>query len=102
MALEDVIVGEMLEAFLGLLPWEEIHLVILDPAPEEIARRERERAKNAYHKGWSVGALHRILHSETPRHGLWLDSGRLTPEETVDATLRDRAAARLRVRHAAR
>lgn len=99
--IEDVIIGEMPDAFLRLLPWADVHLVVLDPAPEEIARRERERAKNAYHKGWTVDALHRILHTETPRHGLWLDTSRLSPEETVDAILSNRDASRLHLREVA-
>ena len=87
--IEDVIIGPMLDEFLSLLPWPRVHVVVLDPDPQEVARREQARAKNAYGKSWSIEALHRILREQTPRRGLWLDSSRLTPDETVDAILAD-------------
>jgi chloramphenicol 3-O-phosphotransferase len=87
--IEDVIIGEMLEQFLELLPWSEVHLVVLNPDADELARRERLRGKNAYGTVWSVAALARILNEETPRLGKWLDSSHQAPEQTVDAILAD-------------
>jgi predicted kinase len=81
--LEDVIIGEMLERFLALLPWPRVHLIVLNPDEREIVRREEERSKIAYDATWSVGNLRRILEEETPRHGRWLDSSGQTPDETV-------------------
>lgn len=85
--IDDVIVGEMLERFLAMLPWHEVHLVVLDPELSAIRRREAERSKSAYDRTWTAGGLHRILHEQTSRLGWWLDSTRLTPGTTVDAIL---------------
>jgi chloramphenicol 3-O-phosphotransferase len=87
--IEDVIIGEMLEQFLALLPWPEVHLVVLNPTADEIARREHLRGKNAYGTNWTVAALIRIVEEETPRLGRWIDSTRQLPEQTVDAILAD-------------
>jgi cytidylate kinase len=90
--IEDVIIGPMFDEFLSLIPWPQAHVVVLDPDLEEVARRERERTKSAYGASWSISALQRILREQTPRLGLWLDTSRLTPDETVDAILADPAA----------
>lgn len=94
--LEDVVIGEMLERFLALLPWPQVHLIVLNPDPTEIARREKERDKTGYGAVWSVSGLHRVLTDETPRVGRWLDSTHLTPAETVDSILADLAASAVR------
>ncbi|HEY2273846.1 MAG TPA: AAA family ATPase [Jatrophihabitantaceae bacterium] len=85
--IEDVIIGEMLIAFLAAVPWPRIRLVMLCATPAEITRREELRAKDGYGGVWSVAALYRIFDEETPRLGLWLDSTGMTPDETTDAIL---------------
>ncbi|WP_353649164.1 phosphotransferase [Nakamurella sp. A5-74] len=85
--IEDVIIGEMLEHFLAMLPWPEVHLVVLNPELVEIVKREEGRSKNAYNAAWRATELHRILREQTSRRGWWIDSTRLTAEETVDAVL---------------
>lgn len=97
---EDVIIGEVLTDFLAMVPVEEFHLVFLDPAVEAIADREEGRSKAAYGDGdrWSIEGLRRVLHEETDRIGLWLDSTHLSAEQTVDRVLADPGASLVRRR----
>jgi len=95
---EDVIIGPILREFLRLIPVPEFHLVFLDPDAAAIERRERERDKFAYGPGrWSVAGLQAILREETDRIGLWLDTTRLTAEQTVEAIVSDLDASRVRL-----
>jgi predicted kinase len=93
---EDVIIGPALRDFLDLVPVPELHLVFLDPDAAVIERRERERDKTAYGAGkWSADGLLVLLHEETERIGLWLDSTRLSAEQTVAAITADLDASRV-------
>ncbi|MFE4569775.1 AAA family ATPase [Paenibacillus chitinolyticus] len=84
--MQDVVVGRVLSDFLSLLEDRPLYVIVLCPGEEEVARREAARSKKGYGE-WTVSALNGVLHGETPRVGLWLDSTGLTPEETVDAIL---------------
>lgn len=64
-----------------------LHVVVLVPSPEAIAAREAGRKKRAY-GAWTPADLDRALRAGTPRIGLWLDTSRQTPQETVDVILR--------------
>ncbi len=87
-AFSDNVLGAMLGELPGMVPCERFHLVVLDPEPAEVARRDREREKTAYTpENGSFGWLREVL-AETPRIGLWLDTTRQTPEETVATILR--------------
>jgi cytidylate kinase len=92
---EDVIIGQVLRGFLPLVPVPEMHLVFLDPSGEAVAERDRDRTKTAYGERWNVRQLRDVLHLETARIGLWLDSSELTAEETVDRILNDLDASRV-------
>ncbi|RED31441.1 AAA family ATPase [Paenibacillus sp. VMFN-D1] len=92
---QDVIVGRVLEDFLSFLQSRPVYLVVLCPSPEEVERREAQRAKKGY-GAWTVDALNHVLHDETPRLGLWLDSSSLTPGETVDKIMSGIAEAKIR------
>jgi predicted kinase len=95
---EDVIIGSVLRDFLELIPVPEFHLVFLDPDAAAIERRERERYGTAYEAGkFSAGALQALLREETERIGLWLDTTRLSAEQTVDAIVTDLDASRVRL-----
>lgn len=96
--LEDVILGSMAVRFLELVPWPEIHFVMLTPSLEAVARREQGRAKKAYSQGWSVRALGAVLERDTPAFGWWLDSTDLTAEQTAERILTGAGASRIRVR----
>ncbi|MGP3969813.1 AAA family ATPase [Streptomyces sp. 6N223] len=83
---QDVVLGADLPAYLAMVRTRPRYAVVLAPGPEAVARREAGRAKRGY-GAWTIEALDRALREETPRLGLWLDTSRLTPEETVDAIL---------------
>ncbi|MFF3732650.1 AAA family ATPase [Streptomyces sp. NPDC002476] len=84
---QDVVLGEELNAYLELVRTRPLYVVVLAPEPEAVARREAGRAKSGYGAGWTVEALDRVLREETPRIGLWLDTTGWTVEQTVDAVL---------------
>jgi predicted kinase len=79
---EDVFAGPMLGEFLRLLDYRPLHVVVLLPTEEAIARREKARASDGY-SAWTVAELYRIFAQETERLGLWLDTSDQTPEQTV-------------------
>jgi chloramphenicol 3-O-phosphotransferase len=85
-ALEDVVAGPMLEQFRASIRGRPCHVVVLLPSLEAVTAREAARARRGY-GAWTVEQLYEIFVNETPRVGLWLDTTRLTPSETVDAIL---------------
>ncbi|MDT0317577.1 phosphotransferase-like protein [Streptomyces millisiae] len=91
---QDVVLGEDLVHYVGLVRTRPLYVVVLAPGQEAVARREAGRGKKGY-GAWSVAELDRSLREETPRLGLWLDTSAQTPEETVDAVLRRLAEARV-------
>ncbi|WP_243794048.1 AAA family ATPase [Saccharopolyspora gloriosae] len=84
---QDVVLGEHLTELAGTIKSRPLLLVVLAPQPEEIGTREAGRGKVAYDE-WSVRALDEVLHRDTPRLGLWLDTTGQTPEQTVEEILR--------------
>lgn len=89
---QDIVLGEMLPEFVGLVKSRPLFVIVLTPRPEAVEAREAARRKSGYAgaASWSVARLDRVLREETPRLGLWLDSSDQTPEETV-AEILDRA-----------
>ncbi|HET7627666.1 MAG TPA: AAA family ATPase [Bacillales bacterium] len=85
--LQDVIIGPMLNEMLQLISARPLYLTVLCPDAAEVARREARRGKTGYGR-FAIEQLNRVLHEETEKRGLWLDSTRLTAEETVDEILR--------------
>ena len=92
---EDVIIGQVLRQFLGLVPVPEMQLVFLDPNTASLSERDANRTKTAYGERWNVRQLRDVMHLETARIGLWLDSTELSAEQTVDAILADLSASRV-------
>lgn len=84
---QDIIIGEGLAQVLPLYAKHSIHLVVLCPSPEAVAAREAGRNKTGYGDLAWIEQFDRVLHTETPRLGLWLDSSDLTVAETVDHIL---------------
>lgn len=84
--LQDVIIGPALAGFVELVPHRPFSLIVLAPAPAEVARREQDRPKTGY-TGFTPAQLDAILRSSTPALGYWLDSTGLTLAETVDRAL---------------
>jgi predicted kinase len=92
--LQDVMVGPMLGEVLDLVTVEPVHLVVLAPSVETVARREAARPKTAYGR-FTIEEFDRLLREETPHQGLWLDTSELTVDQTVDELLRRADESRL-------
>ncbi|KUO18356.1 AAA family ATPase [Streptomyces dysideae] len=91
---QDVVLGEDLAAYVGLVRTRPLCVVVLAPGPEVVVAREAGRAKTGY-GAWTVEALDGALRARTPRIGLWVDSSELTVGETVEAILAGRERARV-------
>jgi hypothetical protein len=52
-----------------------------------VATREAGRGKRGYGNEAEIQAFDRVLRTETPQIGLWLDSSSLSVAETVDTIL---------------
>lgn len=83
---QDVILGADLPAFVTMIRSRPLHVVVLAPDAGAVEARERLRPKTGY-GDITVADLDAALRHETPRIGLWLDSSRQTPEQTVDEIL---------------
>ncbi|MEV0198720.1 AAA family ATPase [Nonomuraea sp. NPDC050691] len=82
----DVALGEDLAHFVSLITAQPLRVVVLAPDAAAVERREAERPKTGY-GAWTVADLDGALRDETPRVGLWLDTSRQSPAETVDEIL---------------
>jgi hypothetical protein len=71
----DVVGGPLLEEVAA--SYERV--VVLLPEERVVRSRRGER-----HTSW----IYRLFADETPRIGMWLDNGDLTPEQTAAAILR--------------
>lgn len=80
---QDVVVGPVLSEVVAMFKGYPLHVVVLCPSPESIAKREATRDKTGY-GGVSIDQLQKAL-EETPRIGLWIDSSAQKVEETVSA-----------------
>jgi chloramphenicol 3-O-phosphotransferase len=83
---QDVILGEHLAGMIAMIEGRPLLVVVLAPAPGVIASREAGRGKVAYGR-FTIERLDEVLRRETPRLGLWLDTGAQTPGETVEEIL---------------
>lgn len=84
---QDVILGPHLLYTVQAIRSRPLLVVVLAPAPDAVASREASRDKSAYGRV-EIDGLNRVLHEQTPRLGLWLDTTNHSPEETVDEVLR--------------
>ena len=80
---QDNYYGPALEHMMEFMGEYPVQVVALCPDCETIRRREAGRSKTGY-TGFDVEPLYDSFMKETPRTGLWIDSSRLTPDETVD------------------
>jgi cytidylate kinase len=82
---QDIIIGETLantvEAFQGY----PLSIFVLCPDRKAIAARESARDKTGYASRDEIDFFDRVLQTETPRLGTWLDNSDLTVVETVAA-----------------
>lgn len=92
---QDIVLGEDLTRYVARVRARPLYVVVLAPSAAAVRDREAERPKTGY-GAWTVDALDRDLREETPRTGLWLDTSRQTPQETVAAILAGLPEARIR------
>lgn len=85
---EDIVIGRHLVEFVRSLRARPLHVVVLVPDEATVRRREAEREKIAYDDVWTPAALNAVVHRDTPRIGLWLDTSTQTAEETVEQVLK--------------
>ncbi|GLZ79484.1 hypothetical protein Afil01_42910 [Actinorhabdospora filicis] len=95
----DIMFGADVERWMEAVAGHERHLVVLDPSVDAVVARERGRGSNAY-RDWPADLTEAVAMMRedlltTPKRGLWLDSGDLTAEETVDRILDGGATASL-------
>jgi cytidylate kinase len=84
---QDVIIGDVLDDYVGFIKSRPLVVVVLAPRPEVVVRRERTRSKTAYDDLAAVAELDEIFRRETPRIGMWIDNSEQQPAETVDVIL---------------
>ncbi|WP_020121212.1 AAA family ATPase [Streptomyces canus] len=92
---QDVVLGEDLTAYVGLVRTRPLYVVVLAPDAGTVAARETGRTKTGYGPAWTVAALAEALRESTPPIGLWLDTSAQTPVQTVEAILSGRERARV-------
>ena len=92
---QDVVLGEDLTAYVGLVRTRPLYVVVLAPDAATVAAREAGRAKTGYGPAWTVSGLDEALRDSTPRIGLWLDTSAQTPAQTVEEILAGRERAKV-------
>lgn len=80
--LDEIAIGGRLAELRAQLPSRPLLFVQLTPSLEVLQSRNAGRETDAY---WQAEELDRVLRTETPRDGLWLDNSAWTPEQTADA-----------------
>lgn len=81
---QDIIIGDDLRRVVGLLGERTVHVIVLSPSTDVLARRDMGRHKRGYGDGWTPEMLDRQLRESTQGIGLWLDTSDLTVDETVE------------------
>ena len=82
---QDVVVGPVLDEYVGLLRSRPLIVVVVVPRLDAVAERERTRLKIGYRDDVAtMSQMDAALRSDTSCLGLWLDTSDQTPNETVD------------------
>lgn len=84
---QDVVIGPFLSEFVEMIRNRPLFVVVLTPNEKTIEEREASRSKTGY-GAWTIPHLNKILQTETPKLGMWIDSSEQTPQETVEEILR--------------
>jgi predicted kinase len=92
---QDIVIGKDLQRLVQSFADLELHVVILTPEAATVATRDAGRTKTGYGPGFSADQFDRAFREETPRLGLMLDSGAMTPETTVERIVANLEAARV-------
>jgi len=88
-AYQDIIIGPALAEVVALYRTHPLSVVVRCPRLEVVAARDAARAKTGYADQAAMHTYNRILRTQTPHLGYWLDSSDLTIAETVDCILRN-------------
>ena len=92
---QDLYFADALAPFLSHLTAEEVHLVVLLPDVETLARREAARPKSGYGEHLTPAGHRDDFVRTTPRLGMWLDTSRDEPADTVRTIVERWEASRL-------
>lgn len=84
---QDIVLGRHLTEMVRSIRGRPLLVVVLAPPADAVAERETRRAKAAY-RDYTVTGLDAALRRDTPRIGLWLDTGDQTPDQTAAEILR--------------
>lgn len=84
---QDIVIGSALSRVVTSFDPHQLAVVVLCPRTDVIAARDRDRAKTGYTDQAALHAFDRVLRTETPRIGYWLDNSDLTVTETADNIL---------------
>jgi cytidylate kinase len=85
---QDIILGPALSTIAAAFAPYRLAVVVLCPRAEVIAAREHARPKTGYTKFAEIEIFDRLLRTQTPRIGFWLDNSDLTIAQTVEQILR--------------
>ena len=88
---DTVVERSRLSDYLADLRTRPLYLVLLAP-PHEVALA-RDAARETKQVGHIWGHLDAVMREQMPGLGLWIDTARLTADETVDAILKRRGEA---------
>ena len=91
---QDILIGDDLSGFVGLLRHRPVYVVVLAPDAGTLARRDAARTKTGY-VGWTPAGFDRELRATTPPIGLWLDTSHHSPDQTVASILSRLAEAKV-------
>lgn len=83
---QDVVIGPFLSEFVEMIQNRPLYVVVLTPNEKAVEEREASRPKTGY-GAWTISHLNKILQTETPKLGIWIDSSEQTPQETVEEIL---------------
>lgn len=92
--LQDNYYGEELSRVMDMLGDRLLRVIVLCPDVDTIKKREAFRGKLGY-IGFSPEDLYEVFMRDTPKIGLWLDTSKQTPEETVDDILHSFEASKI-------
>lgn len=92
---QDTYLGAGVSSFLQEFESRPLFFITLNPTVEAVLEREKQRQKPGY-TGWDVQSHYAVLNDENPRVGLWLDSSKMTAEQTL-AEIVERAGSHARI-----
>ncbi len=91
--IDAVVIGSHVDKFWADIRNRPLLFVLLTPDLDVVSQRDATRPEKHVFDKW--GYLDAAMRNETPKVGLWLDSSRMTADETVDEILRRVGEARI-------